>query len=290
MTVGELATLLKAITDFVWAAIAAGALIAFRREIRQLFGRLRKGKVGNIEIELDQLQKTTEEAAREIPIIVSDEAKALPLLANDALLPPKPVSRPEDVATSPKLAIVLLAATIEREVRAFIAATGHSQGRRLLPLHLELERLELPRHLVSAVRQFWNVRNRVVHGRDATEEEALRAMDSGLSILETLRSIPREINIVYYPGAQLYMDCKGQRPITDARGIILQTIAVDGHTKSLRIFPTTRRDYVKGKQVAWEWNPDRQWGETWYRDPESGEIKPAWNSSMEFIGRHLDEV
>jgi len=287
--VGEFATLVKAVSDLIWALLAVGAIFVFRNEIRSLFGRLRRGRVGDIEIELDQLQQSAETAAKETPANATRETKELS--AETALpLPPAPTTAPEAAVTSPKLALVFLAAAIEREVRAFIAATGRAQGRSVLPLHVELERLELPRPLISAVRQFWTVRNRVVHGHAATDDEAVRAVDLGISILATLRSIPREVNVVYHTGVELYKDPGGRQPITDARGIVLETTASDGSTKSLRVFPTTRTHYVKGKQVAWEWNPEKQWGETWYRDPDSGEINAAWRGSMEFVGRHLDEV
>lgn len=285
---GDFATLLKALADLIWAIIAAGFLFAFRKEIRGLFGRLRRGKVGDIEIELDQLHQSAETAANETPAIATPEAKGLSPETSPPLSP-VPTTVPEGAAASPKLTVVLLAAAIERDVRAFVAATGRVQGRRLLPLHVELERLELPRPLISAVRQFWSVRNRIVHGYGATDDEAVRAVDAGISILATLRSIPREVNVVYHPGVELYKDPEGRQPITEARGIVLETTASDGKTKSLRVFPTTRTDYVKGKQVAWEWNPGKQWAETWYRDPDSGEIKSAWRGSMEFVGRHLDQ-
>jgi hypothetical protein len=32
------------------------------------------------------------------------------------------------------------------------------------------------------------------------------------------------------------------------------------------------------------------WAESWYRDPDTHEIKSAWGSSAEFIGRDLDNL
>lgn len=60
--------------------------------------------------------------------------------------------------------------------------------------------------------------------------------------------------------------------------------------KSHRIFPTTRDHFKKGKRVAWEWSDHRSWGESWYRDPDSNEIKYAWTGSLEFVGRHLEDT
>ena len=63
-----------------------------------------------------------------------------------------------------------------------------------------------------------------------------------------------------------------------------------GAITDYRIFPTTRDHYKKGMRVSWEWNGSLKWGDTWYRDPESHEIKHAWSASIEFVGRDLDTL
>lgn len=60
--------------------------------------------------------------------------------------------------------------------------------------------------------------------------------------------------------------------------------------KTFRIFPTTRDDYIKGEILSWEWNMNRVWGEAWYRDPRTNEIKKAWGQAAEFVGRNLDHL
>jgi hypothetical protein len=49
---------------------------------------------------------------------------------------------------------------------------------------------------------------------------------------------------------------------------------------------------MEGVSVGWEWNTDRRqsWGDTWYKDLETGKCTPAWSGSMEFIGRNLNEI
>jgi hypothetical protein len=80
--------------------------------------------------------------------------------------------------------------------------------------------------------------------------------------------------------------------MTGVRGVILETTIPDGNDVTYRIFPTTRTDCEVGQQVAWEWNMDvsRIWPAAWYRDPLEGDIREAWGSSMEFIGRHLTDL
>jgi len=42
--------------------------------------------------------------------------------------------------------------------------------------------------------------------------------------------------------------------------------------------------------VSWEWNMNNVWEAAWYRDPDTNEVKPAWSSSAEFIGRDLNNL
>ena len=74
--------------------------------------------------------------------------------------------------------------------------------------------------------------------------------------------------------------------------MILETTSPGGVTTTHRIFPTTRTHFQKGQIVAWEWVLDtaRQWGATWYRDPDTDEIKHAWGGSLEFVGRPVSDV
>jgi hypothetical protein len=108
-----------------------------------------------------------------------------------------------------------------------------------------------------------------------------------MTILRALRAIPRETNVVFYSNVPIYSDAAAVHLIGDAKAVILQTTSPGGTQKSLRIFPTTKDHFKKGEQVSWEWSMDRKWGETWYKDPETSEIKKAWHSSAEFIGRPL---
>jgi hypothetical protein len=96
--------------------------------------------------------------------------------------------------------------------------------------------------------------------------------------------------VVYDPGVLLYSNADATVTIADARGVVLETTSAGGAMKSLRIFPSTRTHFERGREVAWEWNNESRWGPTWYRHPDSGEVEKAWDGSLEFIGRHLDEI
>ena len=147
----------------------------------------------------------------------------------------------------------------------------------------------LPAHVSGSIKLFQEVRSRIIHGRDADEQDVLRAIDSGFTLLRALDSIPLEVNTVYRTGVPIYSDAECGQRIAGVSAIILQTISPGGAQKSFKVFPTTRAHFQIGKRVAWEWNQDKTWGPSWYKDDE-GQCAKAWLSSMEFVGRHLDEL
>jgi hypothetical protein len=76
----------------------------------------------------------------------------------------------------------------------------------------------------------------------------------------------------------------------DVKGVIVEAVNPLGKSKTFSIHPTTKTHFKKGQQVAWEWEGHNSWGDTWYRDPDTNQIKHAWSESTEFVGRNLDEV
>jgi hypothetical protein len=206
---------------------------------------------------------------------------------------PDPVDKIlQESARSPKAALLLLAAEIEKELRRVLLGSGWHAGQEIHGIRQGfdiLTRLEvLPKHVAGSVRLFSEMRNKLVHGGNATDDDILRAIDSGVTILKTLRSISLEIHKVHHPGVELYSDSDGKRLLPNVRGLILETTSPGGTNKRHAVYPTTRVHFAKGQRVAWEWNLQNKYGRTWYRDPDSGEIKPAFHSAGEFIGRDLD--
>jgi hypothetical protein len=144
--------------------------------------------------------------------------------------------------------------------------------------------------MLGSLRLFSDVRNKIIHDQAATDDDILGAIDSGITILKAVNALPNEKNVVYHTGVDIFLDEGCIDKIQGAKGLILQTTSPGGAIRSHRIFPTTRTNYVKGKQVAWEWNSGRKWEAAWYRDPDTSEIKYAWGGSMEFVGRHLEDI
>ncbi len=195
---------------------------------------------------------------------------------------------------SPTAALIMLSAEVEREARETLACTGRLKDKKHIPISRAIKELDstygLPNHVSSSLNLFWNTRNKIVHGGVTDERNILSAIDSGIAIIRSLRAIPRESNYVFHSGVSVYSDPNCQNLVSDVKGIILKTVSPGGARTERRIFPTTKTYYLEGKLVSWEWNNEKTWGESWYRDPESNETKLAWSSSMEFVGRHLDNV
>lgn len=296
--VTEFATLLQAIAALLWPIFAFTALFVFRSQIADIARRLKKGKLLGQEIELNESLNRLDESA----ISIEKSVAALPAQVTESQNQEE-LAREEGVievivseaARSPKVALIHLASELEKLSRQLLASTGHLNGRRYISISQAIAELDakfgLPRHVPSSLKFFWEARNRLIHGGEGTDEDILRAIDSGLTILRALQIFPREINVVYHPGVDLFSDAELTALIPNVKGVILETAAAPGEaTKTFRIFPTTRTHFQKGQQVAWEWNMQNVWGQAWYKDPDTGEIKSAFISSAEFIGRHLDEL
>jgi hypothetical protein len=173
-----------------------------------------------------------------------------------------------------------------------LARAGFLGGRAFIPIPRAADLIRrgypaLPEHIFSALAAFWRVRNQIIHEGEGDRDDILRAIDSGLMVLKTLRGIPMNKYVVLHTGAEVYAYDEGKTPRDDVKAVVIENISAGGLLKSKHVFPTTRTHFNKGMEVAWEWNDNAKWGESWYRDPESNEIVYGWTSPMEFIGRDL---
>lgn len=291
----EWAELIQAISALLWPILAFITVFMFRQTIRELLHRLKKGKLFGQELELNA-SLTNLEAKSTIVVSELPPTSVAGTTKEDVLKQSRDSEKVLDVASrSPKAALMLLASEIEKQLRIFMAITGHhSKMKDNSPAAIAsyLGKVGwLTSAMVETIQGFREVRNKIVHGTDdVSTDHMLRAIDSGMTILKALEAIPSEINVVYHPGVELFADKDCRERIEGVKGLILETTSPGGTAKSHRIFPTTRTDYEKGRQVAWEWNMSRVWGNAWYRDPDTKEIKQAWGSSAEFVGRHIEEL
>lgn len=291
----EFATLLQAIASLLWPIFAFTALFFFRSQIVDIAARLKKGKLLGQEIELsdslDQLKSAAESVQIEVAALphISTLQKSLEDQAVDQDIARRIIS---EAAQSPKAALISLASELEKLARQILGTTGQINGRRYVPLKQAIGELNygLPAHIPSSLQHFLDIRNRLIHQGEGSEQDILRAIDSGLSILRALQAMPREISVVYKLNVPIYFDSELTRPIEQVSGIILEVLSPGGVSKSFRIFPTSQTHFIQGKQVSWEWNMKLVTGEAWYRNPDTDVVELGWHSAAEFVGRHLDDI
>jgi hypothetical protein len=279
------------------------AVIVFKAQLRDVFTRVRRGKIFGQEFELDEsLDKLERDAQTFLPPAISSPDIPSPDSGDsEQLLQPSPTVEAEvqsilrGAAVSPRAALLRLSSALESAAKRLIAATGHLRELPPTPsLSAMAEILEratqMPRGSLDVFRLFEQVRNKIMHGHsDVDDDEVLRALDSGIVLLRSLAAVPYERNVVYSTEVPIYSDAQATHR-SPGWAVILETTSPGGVVVSHRVFPTTRKHFVPGMEVAWEWTPENQWDVAWYRDPDSGDVKEAWGSSLEFVGRDLNTV
>jgi hypothetical protein len=130
----------------------------------------------------------------------------------------------------------------------------------------------------------------IVHGHpEISDQEVLRALDVGLTLLNVVRALPYERHVVIDANLPVFGDAGGGNRRDDVTAVLLGTDSAENGRRYSRAFPTTRTNFVPGQEVAWEWDMRNVWGESWYRDRD-GNLKYGWRASAEFVGRPLDEL
>jgi hypothetical protein len=186
-TWAEVAKVLESLAAVLWPAVIVFAIFRFQNDVRGLIAglKLRRGKILGQEFELDELDK------------LEKETRALQQ-ANDAVVPvsaPNPLADVQKIlgeaVSSPKAALMVLQAEIERRLRLALRNRGVIEDR--VPYRRAIDffenKGEVPAEFGRWLTDFRDVRNRILHGREATDDDALRAIDIGLRMLPLLDRI-----------------------------------------------------------------------------------------------------
>ena len=247
------APILQAIASLAWIAFAFVALFAFKGEIARGLSRLRKGKFFGQEFELsEELQKLETSGAaavREVEelrpeqrrIATADQEEKFDAIIKSIL---------NQASTAPKIALMALSQELEKQARQALATRGLLRNRLVVSLNealTELHQYGFPPNLSRSLRAFDEVRNKIVHGAEATDADALSALDTGMTILRALNVLPNEVNIVHHPGVDIFFDENATKLIPDAKGVILETTSPGGVMRTLRIFPNHSHSFSKGQ-------------------------------------------
>lgn len=196
--------------------------------------------------------------------------------------------------TDPQFAMMRLSIEIERELFKILASAGFLAGRDVMSFGEMIRTIKeqyriISPSLVDALETFYRVRNEIAHANQTDADDLQRVLDSGVVIYRTLRFIPRAKHVVHQTDVALYSNAAGTEEIREAKGVLINEVSPGEIMKHRQVFPTTRTHFRKGMQVAWEFDDQRVWGETWYRDPDTDDIRYAWTESFEFAGRSVEE-
>lgn len=284
--------LIVAISKVLWPIIVLIIVIMFKKEIASLIKRLRRGKLFGQELELDneikEFKKVTNKASESIV-----EDKSIKKNANiktnnsDEIL--------KQSVDDPILGVVMLSREVEKELLNIAASSGilkDVQNKSIAySFQVLVERKQLAESILKSVKIFWDLRNKIVHGKEIEDEkQIIRVLDIGTNLLDTLKDIPRAQYIVYKKDIDLFSDPKCEIKRNDVKGVILETISAEGIHTSYNLRPTTKNYYQENDSVAWEWSFENKWDKTFYKDPDTEKIVKAFDSSAEFVGRPIKNL
>jgi hypothetical protein len=91
---------------------------------------------------------------------------------------------------------------------------------------------------------------------------------------------------VLYADIPFYSDSECKTEVAEAKITILEALDPDDELKELDVVPSRNR-YEPGQLVTWILNNKQLWEESWYKNPETGQIELAWSVHVEFTGQVL---
>lgn len=201
----------------------------------------------------------------------------------------------DEFSKSRKGALLILGAEIERKIRHLLGATGwtatvgpNATITRSVDHLVSIGALQP--NLANSVRAFLEIRSRVLHGRGATEDDILKAIDTGLDLLRALLVVPAEEHRVLYCNLDMFADLQGTNPLSDQKAIIVETTSPDKASKRIGVFATTRSNLRPGQRVSWEWDLSRNLPSAFFINPDIGGAMQQSPGSLDFVGRELDSL
>ncbi|HXM96920.1 MAG TPA: hypothetical protein VN982_00440 [Candidatus Dormibacteraeota bacterium] len=193
-----------------------------------------------------------------------------------------------DLAAQDKQAALMrLAIEIEKEVLILHGALGLRNQQKARSFREFLEQLRRHGAISNDIREglleFWRVRSQIAHSQLSDNSILTSALDSGLRLLRLIKAIPRGTYTVVNPDVELYKDADCREPIHNCQGVIIEIADPQGEKKNM-IYPAGR-DFVKGERVGWDWDMSKVYGQSYYRNPDTGKPMEAWSSSAAFVGQ-----
>jgi hypothetical protein len=173
------------------ALLVVAVVASLLPELRGALGRVKKVKVGDVEVELGEKLKALAGKTEAVESSLAQE-KRQPII---------PEATDDEVSiwltsagSDPRAALLLLAIEIEKTARELATAAEIPQSSRPYPLSKQLavlaERQVIDPRIVPLFQDFWSIRNSVVHGHhfELSEGKLYELVEFGLRILRLLRT------------------------------------------------------------------------------------------------------
>ena len=93
---------------------------------------------------------------------------------------------------------------------------------------------------------------------------------------------------VLYADIPFYSDSECKKEVAEGRIAVLEALDPDDEFPELDVVPTLNR-YEPGRLVRWSLHNKKLWEESWYKNPENGQIERAWMTHVEFNGEVLSQ-
>lgn len=291
------AEVLKAIGAVAWPLVVVVIAWIFRSELQGLIGRLSSAEVlGNkftMEPQLDALENKAAQASVEnVPEIAAEEVPQggdVPVAAaeGESEVDEFIADVLEEAGRNPKLGLMLLSMGLDRLSRRIAKARQTPNQSSISHVVRELQPT-LPVNITAALEDFRAIRNKIVHGMSATQNDIIRAIDSGIMIYRALSNVSLPLFKVITPHVELYQDPAGQRKFPFHHGVEVKNLNDDSSELPL-IYPT-RLHFSEGDLIVPAWNMNTVLREIYYRKADTGEIVLQWTESAEFAGEVIEQL
>jgi len=170
--------------------LVLAAVSALLPELYKHIGKIKKVKIGDVEVELEEKLKKLAGETEAAESAVQDRKGQLVMETTQEDFV---IQRLEQAGTDPRAALLLIAIEIERTVRDLAEASDIPHPRRTHPvsrlLAMLADRQVVDERLVGLFRDFWSVRNAVVHGHhfELSEGKLYELIELGMRLLRLLQ-------------------------------------------------------------------------------------------------------
>jgi len=192
--------------NFDWISfslILIAALLIFSSDLKEYTERVKKLKVGDLEIELEERIKELAIKTDETLEEKSETIKKPPSISGPPWMKDSKEQLRDKISEMidiPEAALVLIAIEIEKELRAIFEKADFGDMKipmsPIRQINLLNEKGIIDVETKDIFQQFWQIRNKVVHGHSLqlSEKQRIEIIEIGLKVLKLLEIAKNDLN------------------------------------------------------------------------------------------------